>query len=472
MPVPQAYFDFVMQYAPYVYVVPSTGPDLMWSKAAFSAGFAVDFLFEAYFDRQFDSQSAEIETKISELADFIVSQQCTDPQRLAHGGFKSTQTSSQYYAIDACRTIPALLKAYELTSTQAYLDAAILAGNTFLFNMQRQPSQLGVHDQYHGGFATGVSLSDEWLPDISVECLYGLVGLQMLCESDPEHRGRYEEVMADLAAFCRAGVEGCFDHFCPKPTGDGGWHRTDQAERVVYDDTLAYALLGLYCYEGWTPTVQRTYEFLSGAGACRQYPAYNPAVCWAGYINAQTKTPSCDYYDGVTAGILAPLRRDHDRAAYQYSAQTVQAHTDQFMYWGVKHADYAPLVDQQATATVCWLGQFLLSYEAPLTRFTQVLNSKGENLTLYPIATSGENAAYGGAVDFKAVVVPSKLEETLLEPGYITTDYLTLHAFVPLRIHDKVRRGGTDYEILTVQDYRFKGETAYRKVTCRRLLAQ
>ena len=67
-PVPEAYYQFVMDYAPYVYVVPGSGPDSEWGRAAFAAAFAVDFLFEAYFDAQFDDRSAEIEDKIVELA--------------------------------------------------------------------------------------------------------------------------------------------------------------------------------------------------------------------------------------------------------------------------------------------------------------------------------------------------------------------------------------------------------------------
>jgi hypothetical protein len=472
MPVPEAYYDFVVQYAHYLYVTPAAGPDLGWGRAMFAAGFAVDFLFEAYFDHQFDSRSSEVEAKIVELSDFIVSQQCMEPERLAYGGFRSTETSLQYYAVDACRVIPALLKAYELTSNPVYHASAVLAGNTFLFNMQHQPSEQGIHDQYFGGFATGVTLSDQWVPEVSVECIYGLVGLQMLCESDPAHRGRYEEIMADAAAFLRVGVEGFYDHYSPKPAGDGLWHRTDQTDTIVYDDTLAYALFGLYSYEGWSGTVQKTYEFLNGVGACRQYPAYNPAICWAGYLNSASKAPTCDYYDSVSAGIIAPIRKSHDKTAYQFSAETIRAHSGKFMFWGVKHADFAPLENQQAMATVCWLGQFLLAYEPPVTRFTQVLASKGENLTLYPITKTGQETTYGELCTFKAIVIPAKTEETLIEPGYLTSDYLTIHTFTPLRAHDKIRRNGIDYEILTLQDYRLKSQTLYHKATVRRFITQ
>ncbi len=118
MPVPEVYYEYVMDYAPYVFVVPDIGPDPSWGRAAFAAGFAVDFLFEAYFDGQFDGRSAEIEAKITSLADFILSQQCLDSEKKAYGGFRSTENSMQYYAVDACRVVPALLKAYELTSNQ------------------------------------------------------------------------------------------------------------------------------------------------------------------------------------------------------------------------------------------------------------------------------------------------------------------------------------------------------------------
>jgi hypothetical protein len=218
--------------------------------------------------------------------------------------------------------------------------------------------------------------------------------------------------------------------------------------------------------------MQKAYAFINAIGASRLYPAYNPAVCWAGYIDAVARTPICDYYDAVTAGILAPIRRDHDKSAYEFSAKIINAHASEFMFWGVKHADYGFVENKQATATVCWLAQMLLGYEAPVTRFTQILNSKGENLTLHPVKELGERIVYGEGTDVKAIVLPAKAEEVLLEPGYVTNDYLVMHVFAPVRRHDKIRRNGEDYEILTVQDYAFKGEIAYRKATCRRLISQ
>src|SRR4030067_1780205 len=93
--VPEAYYQFVMDNAPYVYVIPESGPDTEWGKAAFAAAFAVDFLFEAYFDPDFDDRTAEIEAKIVELADWILRQQCTDDEKQAYGGGKKNAKKPQ-----------------------------------------------------------------------------------------------------------------------------------------------------------------------------------------------------------------------------------------------------------------------------------------------------------------------------------------------------------------------------------------
>ncbi|MEM2385850.1 MAG: hypothetical protein QXO67_02600, partial [Candidatus Bathyarchaeia archaeon] len=135
--VPEAYYEFVMDYAPHVYVAPPGTPDQNWGKAAFAAAFAIDFLYEAYSAEQFSSRKTAILDKVVSLADWILTQQCTNGAKKAYGGFKSTENSQHYYAVDACRVIPSLLKAYELTDDADYLDAARLAG-AFLKTMQDQ----------------------------------------------------------------------------------------------------------------------------------------------------------------------------------------------------------------------------------------------------------------------------------------------------------------------------------------------
>ncbi len=470
MSVPEAYYQFVMDYAPYLYVTPGVGPDLTWGKAALAAGFAVDFLYEAYFNPQFDDRSEEIEIKIGELADWILTQQITDSQTQAYGGFVSAEGSTICYSVDVGRCAPALLKAYELTSSSTYLLGAQLAVGTFLYNTQHAPEILGIHDLYYGGFTRAVDTADAWLPQMDVEALYNLRAITMLCDVDPINRTNYQTMIQDAANFYRPGLEALALYFDPKPSGDAGWHRVGLGDDTVYDDSIAYALLGLYDYEDYSITVAKTYQALNAIGASPKYPAYNPAVCWGGYLNVKAKTLACDYYDAVAAGILSKIRMNHDKTAYDFSAKIILSHPREFMFWGPKHATYAPLENKQAMATVCWLGQYLSDYTPPLTRFTQILSGKGENLTLYPLVEAGDKPNYGEAIPIKAIVLPQKTEELFLEAGYVVSDYLALHVFAPLRRHDKVTRNGVDYEVVSIQDFTFRNELFYYKVILRRML--
>jgi hypothetical protein len=45
--VPEAYYQFVIDYAWYVYVIPKFGSDPAWGRAASAVAFTIDFLFEA-----------------------------------------------------------------------------------------------------------------------------------------------------------------------------------------------------------------------------------------------------------------------------------------------------------------------------------------------------------------------------------------------------------------------------------------
>jgi len=470
--VPNSHYQFIIDYAPYVYVIPGSGPDLTFGKAAFAAAFAIDFLTEAYNAKQFENKQSEIYSKVVSLADWLLTQQYTvDPEKKAYGGFRSAETSSNYYSIDACRVIPSLLRAYKLTGTEAYLNAAKLAGATFLVSMQHPPVP-DVHDKYYGGFARAVSDTEVWLPEMDVENLYGLTALKMLVADDPANASTYESMMNDLTGFLRHGLENLWLEYRAPPSGDGQWHRVGTSETEIYDDSFAYALLGLYDYEDWSPSVDKVYHAINSIRASGQHPAYNPAICWAGYIDVTGRSPACDYYDAVTAGILWKLRRDHDKSSFEYSAKIVVRHQEEFMFWGVKHADYSYVENKKAMATVAWLSQLFLNYEDPITRFTQILRSKGENVTLYPVREASDMVSYGEGIDIKAVGSPGRVEEIFPEAGYVITDYMIIHVFTPIRHHDKIRRKGVDYQVTELQEFDFQGDTLFRRAVCRRLVSQ
>jgi len=535
---PQAYYDFIMKYAPYFYVIPTLmtadasvgqknvtvadgskfladypveikddahsewnevdsvagnvvtmvdnlaytyyvakngkveGPDPAYGKGAFPAAFAIDFLYEAYSASQFSSNQAEILAKIVALANFLLTQQCTDPAKKAYGGFKSSETGTEYWSIDAGRCIPPLLKAYSLTNTVGYLDAAKLAGATFLYNMQHQPEILGVHDKYYGGFARYVTITNTWSQWMLVEDLYDFIALKMLAETyDTGSKPLYETMMADAVGFLREGFEQLYMWFDPKPSGDGKWHRIGINETEVYDDPISFALLGLYTYEGWSLTSQRVYNFVQSIRASAEHPAYNPAICWPGYIDVVTRFPACNYYDNITSGILWRIRAVHDKSSFQFAMQIIDHNQDKFMYWGSLFTDLSPIVEQKAMANVAWLSLLFLNYLDPVTHFTRILRKHGEGVLLFPIIEAVETVSYGGAFDILAIVSPVRVEEMVPEAGYILTDYLVLHIFAPIRNRDKIRRKGVDYEATELQEFDFQGAIIYRRIVCRRLLS-
>jgi hypothetical protein len=341
------------------------------------------------------------------------------------------------------------------------LDAAKLAGGTFLKTMQDQ--------QAYGGFARAVTIGDAWLLEMDVECLYGLAGLKLLAEKhDTANVAVYQGITDKAVGFLREGLEKLWLHFDP---ADGKWHRVGLAENEVYDDPFAYALLGLYEVEGWSLTCQRVYNFLNSIRASATYPAYDPAVCWAGYIDVVNRTVACDYYDAVTSGILWRIRRNHDQPSLKLSVEVIEKHAAEFMFWGAKHADYSPVENKWAMATVCWLAQLFLNYEEPTTQFTRILRSKGEAVTLYPVREAAATMAYGEPLDLLAIVSPLKAEQVMLEAGYYLSDYLAFYTFLPVRVHDKIRRQGEDYEVQTVTPFTFANQRLYFKSTARRLIA-
>jgi hypothetical protein len=454
------YLQFVLDNAPYFYYVPGSG--VSGGRGVAAAAFAIDFLYEAYSDSRCVAKKAEIYDKIVSLADWILTQQCADPAKKAYGGFKSNEKSDYYYAIDACRVVPSLLRVYSLTDDVDYLISAKLAGFTFLKTMQ--------DEQNYGGLARAVTINDDWLLQMDIECLYGLIGLKMLAETyDSDNANVYQGIMVKLVDFLRIGFENLWLYYDPS---DNAWHRAGLEEDQIYDDCFAYALLGLYNYEGWSPTVQRVYETINAIGPSSDYAGYNPNFCWASYLDIVRRKAVCDYYDCVTCGILHDIRASKDKPSLELSIQILDRHYRDFMFWGVKFKDWSPVENRQSIITVSWLGLSILHYTPKHTPFKAILEKFGENITIYPILEAGETVSYGEEINLKAMVKVETPTEIILEPGYTITDYIYIQTFLPIRTRDKVRRGGVDFEVGPVKVYRWMGEPAYYQATCRRFIAQ
>jgi hypothetical protein len=260
--------------------------------------------------------------------------------------------------------------------------------------------------------------------------------------------------------------------FDPKPSGDGNWHRVGTPETQVYDDPISFALLGLYTYEAWSLTCQRVYNYVQSIRASAQYPAYNGAICWPGYIDVVARFPACAYYDAITMGILWKIRAAHDKPSLAFSVQVINNYQTQFMYWGPIFTDYSPITAQKAMANTSWLAQLLLNYADPVTDFTRILDMQAENLLLYSVREAADQVTYGDGFSVKGMVSMGMAGEVMIEPGYILQDHITVYTFLPVRVHDKIRRAGTDYEVLTVQLFDLNGDPQYYKSVCRRLVTQ
>ncbi|MCW4018000.1 MAG: hypothetical protein NWF00_04890 [Candidatus Bathyarchaeota archaeon] len=445
-------------------------PDLTFGKGAFPAAFAVEYLFDSYSAGQFSTVKSEILTKVLELSDWLLTQQCTDSQKAAYGGFKSAEGSTQYWSIDAGRVIPALLKAYKLSDDLAYREAAKLCGYTFLYNMQHGPLAAGVVGGYYGGLAQYVDADDEYGTVMMTEDLYCLIGLSMLTTIDSTNADRYQAIMADMVTFYREGFEGLWLYFQPPPDGTGEWFRIGLNNSEVYDDPISFALLGLYTYEGWSASCQRVYNFVQGIKASGSYPGYIPDLCWPGYIDVISRFPTCNYYDDVTIGILWKIRKEYDPPSYKLAHDLAEKYADEFLNWGPLFADYSPVVAAKAIANVSWIGRMFLNYTEPTSQFARILKSKGELVLLFPVVEAADTTSYGKPWDLLAVFSPLKAEQVLLEAGYYLNDYLAVYTFLPVRVHDKIRRQGVDYEVQTVTPYTYANQRCYFKSTLRRLI--
>jgi hypothetical protein len=173
----------------------------------------------------------------------------------------------------------------------------------------------------------------------------------------------------------------------------------------------------------------------------------------------------------VTSGILWKIRKDRDPASYKLSMQVIEKYQNEFLYWGPLFADFKPVTLQKAMANVSWLARLFLNYEEPSTRFTKILSGKGETVWLHPISQSAETISYGEPLDILAVVSPLRAEEVILEAGYILSDYVVFYTFIPVRVHDKIRRRGEDYELQSVLPFTYENQIIYFKSVGRRLLA-
>jgi hypothetical protein len=353
----QIYINYLLEHSPCWYFDSASGTVVSeWGDGAAPAAFTIEALLMAYRDPGFKNQKALILDKIIFLANYILTEQNTDPSTYAYGGFRSTDSSTWYYSIDAGRVLPALLKTYQLTGNLSYLDSARNAVN-FLYMMQHKPAQLSLMDAYYGGFAQVVTSCNAWVTRMYVVDLYLIVGLQEYF--DLTQNSTVLSMINDAVSFLGTGFQQCALYFNPKPYGDNLWHRCGNGERFVFEDDYGYALHGMYHYEGYSARVRNVYEFLNNITA-PSYPNYDPKIAWAGYKDVVSQIVAVNYYDIVSMGILGDLRKSHDHEAYDLGMSIITNQPKAFLYWGL-NCDLVPTTSWQSTITAAWISQLLLT---------------------------------------------------------------------------------------------------------------
>ena len=152
--------------------------------------------------------------------------------------------------------------------------------------------------------------------------------------------------------------------------------------------------------------------------------------------------------------------------------QVISKYQDEFLFWGPVFTDYSPITPQKAMANVTWLAELFLNYQDPVTDMTRAIDLNGENLILHSVEEAADQVAWSEGLSIKGLVTMGAAGEIVIEPGYITEDHITVYSFLPVRVHDKIRRRGVDYEVLTVQVLDLNGDPQYFKAVCRKLISQ
>jgi len=376
------FFEFANEHAPYFEYLPETDSYSSLGQGPAPAALTIRFLKKLY------SLMADKDTykdRIKTLADYLLGSQCTDSGKNWYGGFISHTGTDYYYSIDAAFAGEALLDAYELWNDQAYLDGAVRSA-AFLRHMQTR-HLVGLVDQYYGGFCEYVRSSNgAYLTRMYVKLLLALPFLKRLYEVTGN--SLYNTMAVDARSFLvgtTGALMGHYEYYDPQPYGDNQWHReigSLEEEKVVYADSYAYALRGLYEYEGLTQTVRDVYDYIQSITGTR----YDPKIAWAGYLDVVNNKPDCSYYDMVTAGLLVKIRMEYDRASLPTSFNWIIARGSVAFYFAVNFDGTPTPGMKQHTSTVAGLGWGFSQLDLGISKDLMILLFHFKNVGASPLS--------------------------------------------------------------------------------------
>jgi len=112
-----------------------------------------------------------------------------------------------------------------------------------------------------------------------------------------------------------------------------------------------------------------------------------------------------------------------------------------------------------------------------VTRFEQLLNREGENVTWHKRQEgsvdpeTGDRAVTWTIEVVKAVVHSVSSGEILAEAGYTSEDYMRIFVNADIKHKDKITYNNREYEVLPPESVHFRGVLEHRTALCRRLIS-
>lgn len=317
----------VLRHAPYKQVAPQNGePNRKIGRAPGSACEVIRFLAALVRSDSFDSEAM---TKAKTLADWVIGLQETAEDTPSFGGVPSTPdlpapANRYYYAIDAGFCGAAMFALHDQTKDDRHLKSGLRFAD-FLVQMHSGSGRpyarpAGEPDGFCE-FVVNADSAPAWNCDRHVKNLAALPVLHRAAALTG--KSQYDAAAKSARAFLVEGLSGAWEHAdakaladCPRASCQGVWRRVQgpkgQPDHFTYGDTLAYALRGLFEYEGPSPTVRILYDRFAGyRGRDSRTRAYDGRIAFAGYMHPASASPDpfSAYYDLVTLGIVHGLRR-------------------------------------------------------------------------------------------------------------------------------------------------------------------
>jgi SPP1 family predicted phage head-tail adaptor len=110
-----------------------------------------------------------------------------------------------------------------------------------------------------------------------------------------------------------------------------------------------------------------------------------------------------------------------------------------------------------------------------MTRFEQILNREGENVTWHKRqegsidSETGDRTITWTTEIIKAVVHTVSTHEIVAEAGYTSEDYIRVFVTSDIKHKDKITYNGREYEVLPPESVYFRGVLEHRTALCRRM---